>query len=449
MSALSAEQPTASRFDRVPLPTVRMVRLFALASLVALLGAAWSPLLVLALACDALIALAFVVDAFRSRKTTLLGGRELPLLLHAFVPNRVEVWLENPGEQAVSGEWLDALPAALRSSGARGRFDLKPRERLHTGYSLEPSRGLHAFGGLHLRLEGPWSLAARQMRLDASAVVRCYPDLSEPGDALLQAKPHPEPGLARLRKLGEGREFDALRPYQSGDDPRGIDWKASARRGELVSREYVPERNQTVMMMLDCGRHMVGREGERSRLDVALEASLRLARTSLERGDAVGMLAFGSQVRAFVAPAKGRAHLRQLLEASYTLSPELEESDYGAAFDLLGRQLPRRALVCTFTDLVDEDASRVLLARMARLRPKHLAMVVALLDRELSTLVRMPPHDLDAAYRRAAATRLLREREASLSRLRALGANVVSARSEALSAEAINAYLRIKERGLL
>src|SRR5207302_486516 len=114
-------------------------------------------------------------------------------------------------------------------------------------------------------------------------------------------------------------------------------------------------------------RHFVAREGERARLDWTIEASLRLARASLERGDGVGLIAFAAQVRAFVPPSKGRAQLRTLMDALYSLQPELEESDYAAAFDLVAKATTRRALVCVFTDLVDEDASRVLLARTAAL----------------------------------------------------------------------------------
>ncbi|MBS2031609.1 MAG: DUF58 domain-containing protein [Deltaproteobacteria bacterium] len=432
--------------DRVPLPTSRFVRLLAFALSPALLAVIRPEIALAAVILVALLAIAFVVDALRLRRQQLRGARPVPELLHAFSENALALELENAGDARVSGAWLDAQPGGV---DATGELALAPNERLVLALKLSPPRGLLNFGDVHVRVEGPWQLAARHARLAASGSAKSYPDLREPGDELLLARARQDGGLARLRRLGEGREFDALRPYREGDDLRSVDWKASARRASLVSREYVPEKNQALILLLDCGRLFVAQERGRSRLDFAIEAALRLARTSLERGDAVGLIAFGASVRAFVPPAKGRMHLRTLTEAVYALQPELEESDYGAAFDLLGKATTRRALVCTFTDLVDEDASRVLVARTAALRPKHLPLLVTLVDAELTRIQDEIPHSEEAAFARAAATRLLRERSAAMARLRQVGATVVSAPSNALTAEALNAYLRIKARGLL
>jgi uncharacterized protein (DUF58 family) len=278
--------------------------------------------------------------------------------------------------------------------------------------------------------------------------VAAVPDLSD-GEGLTMARPQAEAGLARLRRLGEGREVDALRAYRPGDDVRQVDWKASARRGELVSREYTPEKNQVVLLLLDCGRQMVVREGARTRLDLAIDAALRLARASLDKGDAVGLVAFGTQVHAFVPPQKGRAHLKRLLDACVPLQPELEEADYALAFDLVQRRQLRRALICVFGDVGDEDTSRVLLSRLLALRPRHLPLLVALLDAELDRLARTTPATPDEAFAQAAAQRLLDERARALGHLQHAGAQVVSVRSDALRAAALNAYLRIKARGLL
>ena len=432
--------------DRLPLPTSRFVRLFAFALAPTLLAVIRPGLALVAVGLCVLLIVAFVVDALRLRGQKLLGARAVPELLHAFSENELELELENAGDARVSGTWLDVHPNGV---DATGEFDLAPHERLVLALKLTPPRGLLAFGDLHLRLEGPWQLASRHARIAASGNAKSYPDLREPGDELLLARARQDGGLARLRRLGEGREFDALRPYREGDDLRSVDWKASARRASLVSREYVPEKNQALILLVDCGRLFVAQERGRSRLDFAIEAALRLARTSLERGDAVGLIAFGASVRAFVPPAKGRMHLRALTEAVFALQPELEESDYGAAFDLLGKATTRRALVCTFTDLVDEDASRVLVARTAALRPKHLPLLVTLVDAELSRLQKEIPEGEEAAFARAAANRLLRERSAAVARLRQVGATVISAPRDALTSEAINAYLRIKARGLL
>ena len=432
-------------FDRVPLPTLRTVLLFAAAGIPTLFAVIWPAASLVALVLWAVLGFAFALDAQQLRAASVLGCRAVPEMMLAHTPNRLVLELQNAGRRRFTGRWLDALPDGDRT----GAFALAPNERLEISFETAPPRGDLELADVFLAIEGPWRLAARHLCVEARGRTRALPDLREPGDALPLLRARLEPGLARLRRLGEGREFDALRPYRAGDDLRSVDWKASARRAELVAREYVPEKNQAVLLLVDCGRHFVARERDRSRFDHSLQAALRLGRSALEHGDAVGLLAFGGQLRSAIAPAKGRAHLRSLVEATYRLQPELEESDYAAAFDWVSRVTTRRALVCAFTDLVDEDASRILVARTAALRPKHLPVMVALLDGELAALEAEAPQDEEATYARAAAVRLLRARGEAMRRLRDAGVTVVDAPSEKVAGEAIAAYLRIKERGLL
>jgi uncharacterized protein (DUF58 family) len=432
----------------LPTPTLRAVAWLGAATGLGLLAAAWGELQAGVAALDLLWLGAVLVDGARGRGARLDATRTLPVPLRAFSPNAVTLSLHNRLGRALSGELSDALPPGAAAPGHRARFRLQAGESQTLTYALQVPRGTHRFGDVHLSLEGPWGLVAWPRTAPAAVAVAAVPDLSD-GEGLTMARPQAEAGLARLRRLGEGREVDALRAYRPGDDVRQVDWKASARRGELVSREYTPEKNQVVLLLLDCGRQMVVREGARTRLDLAIDAALRLARASLDKGDAVGLVAFGTQVHAFVPPQKGRAHLKRLLDACVPLQPELEEADYALAFDLVQRRQLRRALICVFGDVGDEDTSRVLLSRLLALRPRHLPLLVALLDAELDRLARTTPATPDEAFAQAAAQRLLDERARALGHLQHAGAQVVSVRSDALRAAALNAYLRIKARGLL
>jgi uncharacterized protein (DUF58 family) len=439
-------QSNAVIASRCPLPTRRAALWLAVAMLPALLSVAWLPAAVLSPVLLLIWIAVLLLDARSLTSVRLRGARNLPELMLAFATNPLTLELENVGPVPSAGQWLELLPDGTEASGT---FALASGERVALALAVRPPRGALSFGEVHLRLQGNRGLCVRDLRLPVSGTVKCYPDLRQPGDALLLARPRLEGGLARLRRMGQGREFDALRPYREGDDLRALDWKATARRGQLVSREYAPEKNQTVLLLLDCGRHLVAQEGGRSKLDHTVEAALRLARASLEHGDGVGLIAFGSTLRAFVAPARGRAALRGLTEACYALQPELEESDYAVAFDQVARASVRRALVCTFTDVVEADASRLLLARTLALKPRHLPLVLALRDSALLALERAIPGDVDAAFARAAAVRLIAERTRAMAMLRAGGAAVVWAAPTELAAGAINAYLRVKERGRL
>ena len=311
-------------------------------------------------------------------------------------------------------------------------------------------RGEHRFGDLHLRLEGPLGLALRQHRVPLAQAVRVYPDvtaLMRDERALLAARTL---GARRLpRRAQGGREFDRLREYVAGDDVRHLDWKATARRGQPVTREYRPEQNQDVILMLDCGRHMRPKVDAQTKLDHAVSAALTLAGVALSRGDRVGLVAFGHSVDAWLPPRKGRDQLLRIVDALYPVEASLAEADYHAAYDALGRRALRRALIVTFTDLLDEDASRVLLARTERLRPRHLPLVVTVADGGLAKVAHGRPDDREGALRHVAAARVLRDREATVRRLALGGALVVDVPAEDLTAATVSRYLEVKASGRL
>ncbi|MGC4113104.1 MAG: DUF58 domain-containing protein [Myxococcales bacterium] len=435
------------------MPSPRLALLLSLGLLPAALGIAFPQALWGVAAFDAVLLLLAAVDWARCPKRREVRlARAVEDVVSAGCPNLVRLTVDNLGARPLAGEVADAPPPGCTSTGHRRAFEAPPQGQAALTYSFNPaSRGDHRFGDLHVRLTGPWKLATRQYRFRAARTVKAYPDVQALSrDALAMVRPELETGLARLkRSLGEGRDFESLRAYIPGDDVRIIDWKATAKRSAPIARQYEPERNQTVMLLLDCGRHMVSRDGERTKLDHAVDAALRLARVSLDKGDLVGLCAFGARVHAFLPPRRGRAHLHALVDALYPLQPELVESDYGAAFDLVTNRQKRRSLMVTFTDLLDEDSSRTVLERTLHLRPRHLPLVVAVADGSVLRPARAIPETPEQAYERAAAQSIVRERERAVAKLRDAGALVVNASVNDLSAAAINEYLAIKGRGLL
>jgi len=343
----------------------------------------------------------------------------------------------------------DAPPPGFNSKGHRARLALPARGEAGLAYQVVPrARGRHAFGDLHLRVLGPLGLAWRPVRLALGREVAVYPDLRSL--ALLDAGGAPETGRSRQAGWREGREFAALRPYADGDDVRSVDWKATARRAAPVVREWQPERNQTVWILLDCGRHLSARLPDgRTKLDRAVDASLALARVAAARGDRTGAILFGAEVERVVLPEGGRVRLGPLASALHLAAARPVESDYGAAFDALTERQRRRALVLVFTDLADTDTSALLLARAGLLRRRHLVVVVAVSDAELAEAAAARPRDEAEAFVRVAAERILDEREAAARRLVASGVTVASVPADALAAEVVSRYLELKARGAL
>jgi uncharacterized protein (DUF58 family) len=429
------------------------VALVAAALVPAALAVAGSAFLWLAVALDAAVLLLCAFDFLAApRASDVEVRREVEPVLSSGTANPVRLELALSGQKPVRGRMRDEVPPGVDVRGHEQPFALtldSPRATL--SYALTPpARGDLHLGDVHLRLLGPLGLCARQVRVPLAQDVKVYPDLSAlTREALALAMASDAPSERTLRRSAEGREFESLREYRTGDDYRTVDWKASARRGRTMVRVYQPERNQPVLLVLDCGRHMAGRVDGRRKLDHAVDAALRLAKVSLDAGDMVGVLAFASDVRAYLPPRKGHEHLRLLTESLYRAEAALEESDYGRAYDFAFARTSRRSLVVLFTDLVDPDASGTLLARTLALRPRHLPVVASLLDEDLqSAATRLPASEQDA-YARQAAARLEEDYQRTALTLRDAGALVVRAPAKGFGAAAVNTYLHVKARGIL
>lgn len=434
----------------MPVPTPRAALLLALAVALPLaLGAGAAAALALAALDVALLVLVLLDARWAPGPASWRAERRLTRPLAAFAPNRVELRLSCSGPRPAMVDLADAPPPDADAAGHRARLRLTPGAEATLPYQLVPRRrGRHAFGDLHLRVLGPLGLAWRPVRLPLGEVVSAYPDLGPPAAAA--GGPAPEAGLARRAGGREGREFAALRHYAAGDDVRAIDWKATARRGAPVVREWQPERNQTLWLLLDCGRHLSARLADgRTKLDRAVDAALALARAAAARGDRTGVILFGAEVERVVPPEGGRGGLATLAEALHLAAARPVESDYAAAFDALEARQRRRALVLVFTDLADPDTSALLLARAALLRRRHLVLVAAVSDSDVADAARVRPRDEGEAFVRAAAERISDERDLAAARLAAAGVAVTSVPSSGLAAAVVGRYLEVKARGTL
>jgi uncharacterized protein (DUF58 family) len=234
-----------------------------------------------------------------------------------------------------------------------------------------------------------------------------------------------------------------------GDDPRLLDWKATARHSRLITREQTIERSQTVVSLIDCGRAMTQLAGRFSRFEHVLSASLVLSDVAATSGDRVGMIAFDDSLRAFVAPQKGVGALRNLRASLSGLEATLTEPDYASAFRLLATRQRRRALVVFFTDVIDARAARSLIAYAGRGARRHFLVVVAIQNDELIAAARPNTSGSLALFRSAAAEELVREREEALARMRQAGIAVLDVPADRMAASVVNRYLEIKSHGLL
>ena len=244
-------------------------------------------------------------------------------------------------------------------------------------------------------------------------------------------------------------EFVQHREYVPGDDIRHIDWKATARRRKVITRQYEAERRQQVLLVLDTGRLLTAEIAGVSRLDYVVQAALELAYAAVQHDDNVGVMTFADGVRHFVAPQRGRLGLKRVLDVLTVVEPKLVEPDYPGAFRYLAARNRKRALTVLFTDVIDRFASDALVANVASLRPRHLPLAVTLRNSELDALAGLRPTVVRDAFRKAAAEELLHAREEALGHMRRAGVIVLDVPPERAAQAVVARYLELKRRGRL
>ena len=251
-------------------------------------------------------------------------------------------------------------------------------------------------------------------------------------------------GLKSRAETGDGFEFQALREYTPGMDLRTVDWKQSARHGQMLVKEFRVERNHPVMLVVDSGRLMGEPVAEPPKLDLALNAALLIAYVALILGDRVGLAAFDSRPRVVGKPVAGRQAFSALRRMAAGVDYSTEETNFTLGLSAVGAVLDRRALVVVFTDFADPTSAQLMLESAGRLSTRHLLLFVLFEDAELEAVRRRPPEEPGDVSRAVTADALLREREAVIARLRRLGAEVVEAPAAALGGALIDRYVQLK-----
>jgi len=343
----------------------------------------------------------------------------------------------------------DEAPGTAKGLPARGR--LAGLRSFEVAYRLEVDRrGRHDFGDVVVRVRSPLGLWLRQQRYRGDDHVRVYPDFAQLRETGFRGRLSEErvPVRARRRPGGEN-EFQRLRPYVSGDPFRHIDWRASARSRDLITREFGQESNQNLIFLLDCGRMMSSRSGGLTAFDRALNAAILLGQVAGRHGDRVGLLAFDDQPRVWVPPRAGSRDASRLVRATYDLEPSLREPDYIGAFRHLARTVRRRSLVVLLTQVIDEVNADLATQLVQTLAGRHLPIAVWLRDEDVEAKVRGATEGAIGPYVRAAAAHLVGWRERALEGLRRRGAFVLDVRQEDLTPGLLHRYLEIKARRLL
>jgi uncharacterized protein (DUF58 family) len=415
-----------------------------------------------------------VIDLLVTPSSSVLQAMRLaPERLSVLNQHRIAIRVRNASRVRLRVRVRDGVPPELSQLDIE-RSGLVPAQgEVEWDYTVQPrSRGQFAWGPIFLRYRSLLGLWDRGKTVPPVGAARVYPNLTllERFNLLARSNRLASMGIRRLRFRGVSTEFESLREYTSGDDVRQMDWKATARRARLIVRNRETERNQTVLLLIDCGRLMnatdpvspvenansadspfslAENQAGVAKLDHAVNAAMLLAHVALARGDRVGLCTFSGKVHAWLTPRGHLAQSRLIGETLYDLRGDYTESDHARCLKFVASRFPKRSLLVVLTDFVDGTTAAEMITHLQLAARRHVVLFAAMKDAFVEQASLSDPLTEKEGFRKAAALDLLRERREVLERIRHVGGFVVDTEPGDVAPAVISNYLEVMMRGLL
>ena len=346
---------------------------------------------------------------------------------------------------------IDEVPEQFQARDLQFSLALQPGERKRYTYFLRPvKRGSYGFGFVNAYTSSPIGLISRRYKFPEHKEVPVYPSFVQMHKyELLAFSSLPEQGIKRFRRLGHNQEFEQIREYVQGDDYRTLNWKATARAGQMMVNTYQDERSQQILSVIDKGRLMHMPFEGLSLLDWSINASLAISNIAIKKGDKAGLITFQHKLSLMLPPSGQGKQMNSIMEALYNQKTAYKESDFSQLYMGVRRQLSHRSLLLLYTNFESLQGMRRQLPYLRQLGRQHLLVVIFFENTELARLVKQPAGKLEEVYTQTIAEKLLHEKKLIVRELQQHGIQALLTPPQGLTVNVINKYLELKSRGLI
>ena len=366
--------------------------------------------------------------------------------------NEVSIRVESTYSRPLSLEIIDEIPFIFQNRDVCFRTTLQPNEGKTISYHLRPTRrGVYSFGQIRVFVTDKIRLLSRRYTCGQPQDIKVYPSylMLHRYELLAMSDNLTELGIKRIRRVGHQTEFEQIKEYVKGDDYRTINWKASARRHELMVNVYQDERSQQIYSVIDKGRVMQQAFRGMTLLDYAINASLVLSYVAMRKEDKAGLVTFDEHFDTFVPASKQPGHMQTLLEKLYSQQTTFGETDFSALCVHLNKHDNKRSFLVLYTNFASISSMNRQLAYLQRLNRQHRLLVVFFEDADLKAYIESPARDTEDYYRHVIAEKFAFEKRLIVSTLKQHGIYSLLTTPENLSIDVINKYLEMKSRQLL
>ncbi|WP_394749754.1 DUF58 domain-containing protein [Spongiimicrobium salis] len=385
-------------------------------------------------------------------KEGIKAKRLLPQKLSNSDQNKIHITCTSKYPFKASIVLIDELPIQFQKRDLAYQAQLIKGEPYHFKYMVRPvERGEYFFGNLNIYVSTPLRIAKRRYTFQKDEMVPVYPSIiqMQQFDFLAISNKLTEIGLKKIRRIGNTQEFEQIKEYIKGDDFKTINWKATAKKNQLMVNQYQDERSQPIYSVIDTGRVMKMPFNGLKLLDYAINSTLAFSNVALKRNDKTGMLTFSKTIEAFLPALQKLTYLNTIMEKLYNITTEYTDSDFGLLYAHIKRKINHRSLLLFYTNFEHISALKRQLPYLTAIAKKHVLVVIFFENTELEALISTDAEDLQAIYHKTIGEKFSHEKRLMQKELQRYGIQTILTKPENLTINTINKYLEIKARGLL
>lgn len=398
-----------------------------------------------------LLLLADGIILFMTKKG-IFCRRDVPERLSNGDENPISIFIENHYSFSILLEIIDEIPFQFQKRDLLFHTSLKSAEQQIIEYQLRPTkRGEYSFGAVNVYVKSPIRLLQRRFQFSQDRMVAVYPSFLQMRAYELMAISNrlTELGIKKIRRIGQSQEFEQIRQYVQGDDVRSINWKATARRNDLMVNAYQEEKSQNVYCLIDKGRVMQMPFDGLSLLDYAINATLILSNIAINKQDKAGVITFSDRIGQVLTADKKAGQMTKILDLLYKQKTRYMETDYEALYIHAKTHIRQRSLLLLYTNFETVTSMRRQLPYFRKLAKDHLLMVVFFENTELKTLLDKPAETTEEIYHKTIAEKYFYEKQQIVRELAQYGIQALLTAPQNLTVNTVNKYLELKSRGMI
>lgn len=366
--------------------------------------------------------------------------------------NKVQLEISNHYNLELALFIIDELPFQFQIRDFQLFKKIKGHSTQTYSYEVKPTeRGEYNFGSTQIFISSVLGFVSKKYSLNPAAVVKNYPSylrLKQFDLKTIQSLSATY-GVKKIRRIGNSYEFEQIKEYIQGDNIRDINWKATAKKNQLMVNQFVDEKAQHVYLLLDRGRTMKMPFDGLSLLDHSINSGLIVSNVVIQKQDKVGLFSFSKKMMNYVACERRNHQMGLILESLYNVETNYQESDFGMLYSTIKQRIKQRSLLLLFTNFDSMDALHRQLDYLRAINKNHLLLVIFFKNKEILDLTKEKTRTESEIVKKIVAEKFIYDKEQMVLELRKYGVNSILTTPENLTIDTINKYIEIKSKGLI